>query len=203
VTTDSGGLFDGETVLGGDLAALLLQPVPDVTLLDGVAQRACQGGLAADDFDGAFKCVHGPNSTKRLVVLSTSSFVVTQNKAFCTLLGVSKTTFQQRMRVAIKRAGSQSALARLVNERYGTTLKPQNIQYLASNKPAGGKPAQGSRNVSRIASVVGLRPEWLESGEGQQDAGPTPKAAATKPTEPIVRKRKRIATANAKSRPTQ
>jgi len=68
------------------------------------------------------------------------------------------------MKIAIKRAGSQSELARMVNEKYGTSLKPQNIQYLADEKLE--KPAQGSRHTPHIAGVVALNAQWLASESG-------------------------------------
>lgn len=71
------------------------------------------------------------------------------------------------MALAIKRCGGQSELARLIKRRYGTEVSPQRIQYLANATAA--KPAKGSRITAQIASVAGLRPEWLASGTGPRD----------------------------------
>lgn len=162
--------FDGRAVFRRNFAAFFAQPVPNVSLLDGVSDRARQGRLPLYDFDCSFKCVHEAKSTNILVALSTSSFVVTDDKRFCNVVGMRKSTYQDRIQVAIERAGGQSELARMVNERYGTKLKPQNIQYLARKTPnSRGKVAGGSRHSSLFASVVGLVAEWLESGEGPQD----------------------------------
>lgn len=78
------------------------------------------------------------------------------------------TTFQQRMAVAIRIAGGQSALARKLHERYGIEVKPQAIQYLASTTLE--KPAQASRLTPQIAAITGLAAEWLASGRGEQYA---------------------------------
>lgn len=177
-------------MLGGNFAALLLQPVPDVALLDGLTEGGRQGRLPADNIDGALECVHADKSTKRLVGLSTSSFVVTPGKAFCTVPGMAKSTYQQRIRFVIRRVGGQSELARQVNERYGTKLQPQNIQYLASDAPSGGKPAQGSRDTPRFAAVGGVLAEWLGTGKGPRDApSQAPRQGKVKAAEPLTKVR--------------
>lgn len=103
---------------------------------------------------------------------ATSAFVVTRDKVLCTVVHVN--TFQDRMRVAIERAGGQSELARKIQERYGLKISPQRIQWLAS--PTVAKPAKGSRITPQIAGVAGLRAEWLASGKGLRDEPEPPKS---------------------------
>ena len=75
-------------------------------------------------------------------------------------------SFQQRLRFIIERVGGQAELARQVNARYGTNLRPQNIQVLATNNPSRGRPSQGSRYTSQFAAVGGVEAEWLATGLG-------------------------------------
>lgn len=103
---------------------------------------------------------------------ATSSFVVTNNKRFCSLAGMK--TFQQRLAIAIRRAGGQSSLVRKIKQRYAIEITPQAIQYLA--RETSEKPAKGSKLTAQIAGIAGLRAEWLASGDGEMD----------EPTQPIT-----------------
>jgi hypothetical protein len=101
---------------------------------------------------------------------STKSFAVTNNKVLCRLDDVADTTFQDRIDVAIARAGGQSALAEKVSRYTGKKVDPQVIQYLASRKRA--KRARASRFTPAIAAVTGLRAEWLAHEKGPRDDDP-------------------------------
>ena len=79
-----------------------------------------------------------------------------------------KKTYGERVRAAREQAGlSQSELGRQIG------MSPQGIQYLEDPDKA----AQGSHKTAKIADVCGVRPLWLESGEGsmiEADAPPRP-----------------------------
>lgn len=77
-------------------------------------------------------------------------------------------SFQDRLGEAIRRAGGQSELARMVTKFTGKPVSPQAIQYLADRKRK--KPARGSRLVAAIAAVTGLRAEWLSDGKGPRES---------------------------------
>lgn len=64
-------------------------------------------------------------------------------------------TYGKRLRKALAEAGySQSGLARAIG------VRPQAIQHLC------GETAQWSKHTHEIASVLGVRPDWLASGVG-------------------------------------
>jgi hypothetical protein len=103
-------------------------------------------------------------------MLSTSPFVVTGNKLFCSLFPMA--SFPKRMQEAVRRCGGQSELARKLGEVYGVKIKPQTIQYLQSETPSKktGKVAQGSRLTPQIAALAGLSAEWLGADQGPKEA---------------------------------
>jgi len=75
------------------------------------------------------------------------------------------------MAEAIRRCdGNQSELARRVNARFGLTISPQTIQYLADKNRE--IPAQGSTLTWAFAAVTGLSAEWLARQRGPMDAAP-------------------------------
>lgn len=159
--------FNRPAMLGRYDAVRLVEPVPDVGLLHIAADTARELGLPFANFHGTFECIHGSGQYKSPCKKSTSAFVATRDKELCTVRPVA-TTFQERMRVAIKRAGGQSALARRLNEVYNAGVSPQTIQYLASTTLE--KPAQGSRLTPQIAALTGLAADWLATGTGEQNA---------------------------------
>jgi hypothetical protein len=96
-------------------------------------------------------------------------------------------TFQDRMRYAISRCGSQSELARKIQERYGIKVSPQTIQHLQSKSLD--KPAASSGLTPQIAAIAGLRAEWLASGKGpKEEPVSTPRVGALEIAEvvPVV-----------------
>lgn len=67
--------------------------------------------------------------------------------------------FSERLELAMKNAGySQGRLAREAG------MAQSSIYRLLNN-------ATGSRKVVEIASILGVRPEWLSTGEGEMDVG--------------------------------
>lgn len=110
---------------------------------------------------------------------------MTPDKELCSVPLVGTLNFQQRMKVAVDRAGGQTALARKIEKRFGGKVDPQRIQYLVTAKTSDRKPkaARGSQLTPQIAAVTGLRAEWLASGTGPRDEGTTiaSKAPISKP----------------------
>jgi transcriptional regulator with XRE-family HTH domain len=81
------------------------------------------------------------------------------------------TTYAERLRRAREHAElSQSELGRQIG------MSPQAIQYLEDPEQA----AQGSHKTARIADACGVRPLWLESGDGVMiaDGAPAPLPSA-------------------------
>lgn len=76
--------------------------------------------------------------------------------------------YQDRLEVAVKRAGGQAQLAKLVNDRFGLKISQQTINYLLNRKRV--KPAVASKYTPQIAAVSGLNAQWLASGRGLRDA---------------------------------
>ncbi len=74
----AGSALDGGAMLGRHLAAFFAKPIPNMTLLNWFTDGSGKSALPFRDFNCSFECVHGCKSTKCLVALSTSSFVVTK-----------------------------------------------------------------------------------------------------------------------------
>lgn len=76
-------------------------------------------------------------------------------------------TYGERLKDAREKAEmSQSALARELTRVTGKEVKAQVIQYLED--PA--NKSQHSKYTARIATIIGVSPIWLESGEGNRSA---------------------------------
>lgn len=142
--------------------------MPHVRLADVATNRPRESGLPTDDLNGAFQRRHRNAVYKAFCMNTTSPFVVTGDKRFCSVCAVMD-TFQKRLALAIKRAGGQSALARKIFARFGIATSPQRIQYLS--RSSGAKPARSSGITAQIAAVAGLNAEWLATGKGARDAG--------------------------------
>ena len=86
-------------------------------------------------------------------MLSTEKFAAHTTKKFVKLGGMN--SYAERLQYTIDRANtSQAEVARKVG------VKQQSIQYLCSPR------ATGSKHTTKIANILGVRPEWLATGEG-------------------------------------
>lgn len=138
----------------------LVEPVPDMTLLDTAGASQCR--LTAAGFDSPHEggvCLHGHGCYKQNCSLSTNRFAARLNKPFCKMGCMM--TLGERIAHARKLAGdklgrevSQSELARLVG------VKPQSIQAIEAGK------VKSSRITVKAAMFLGVPVEWLDAGAG-------------------------------------
>lgn len=158
-------IFNGAAMLSRNDTIRFVDPVPDVSLLDPVANPASEFRLPADDLDSAFQGSHFYGVYKCTCTSSTSLFVVTQYKDICRLPTMKWGSYQDFIDAAVKEfGGNQSALARAVNKMLPKEeqITAQAIQYLQKRT---GKPARKSGLTHIIAQVAGLNPPGINGGE--------------------------------------
>lgn len=80
-------------------------------------------------------------------------------------------TFQERIKAAVSRIGSQAATARVVSTLSGRKVSPQTIQFLCSDKKD--KPSESSSLSPFIADAAGVNLLWLVTGEGPMERVPS------------------------------